>query len=80
MPAVTPRPVLRYAGCVSMLLRCAGSRDLVRLTPQERVAVVTMLARLAGDSGAARTQLADDDAARKEDRKQLDDLRKQARK
>ena len=58
----------------------AGSCEWADLTPHQRMAVVTTLTRLAGDSSAARTQLAEEDAARKEDRKQLDELRKQARK
>ena len=58
----------------------AGARDWGSLTAAERMTVVLTLARLACDSGSARTQLADEDAARKEDRKQLDELRKQARK
>lgn len=57
----------------------AGAREWGSLGQGQQLAAVLMLARLAQESGAARTQLAEADATRREERKQLDDLRKQAK-
>lgn len=57
----------------------AGMQDWAQLSPEQRMGVITMLARLVGEANAARSLLAEEETARREDKKSLDELRKQAR-